>query len=131
MEGVEVKVGLVVMVGLGQGLGQKLPWHQWGRKAAVRYHTGSCCAPFASSPSLPKLHPSCSSPSSSPCHCQCHNQPPRRRGRAGFHKQGCPRHHQRKAGKHSYPPQWPLRQAAWRQLLSKRSHPLMAHRCGL
>merc|ERR1719329_1743190 len=52
MEGMEVKVGLVVMVGLGQ----KLPWHQWGKTAAVRYHTGSCCAPFASSPSLPKLH---------------------------------------------------------------------------
>merc|ERR1712070_1252355 len=40
--------GMEVMVGLGQGWGQKLPWHQWGRMAAVRYHTGSCCAPSAS-----------------------------------------------------------------------------------
>merc|ERR1719387_2235700 len=60
---------MVEMVGLDLGLVQKLPSRLLDRMAAVQCHTDSCCAPSSSSPSLPKLRPSCSSPSNSLCHC--------------------------------------------------------------
>merc|ERR1719375_2506882 len=70
----EEMVEMVEMVGLDLGLVQKLPSRLLDRMAAVQCRTDSCCAPSSSSPSLPKLHPSCSSPSSSLCHCLCRSQ---------------------------------------------------------
>merc|ERR1712107_533988 len=64
---------MVVMEGLDLGLVQKLPSRLLGKMAAAQCRTCSCCAPSSNSPALPKLHPSCSSPSSSLCHRRCHS----------------------------------------------------------
>merc|ERR1719498_957419 len=88
------------MVGLVLDLDQKLPSRLLDRMAVVQCHIGSCCAPSSSSPAHPKLLPSCSLPSSSPCRCQCHSRRSAHRDPTEFRKQDYQGHHHCRAGRH-------------------------------